>query len=175
MMFILRWPAILALLALVMVCAVTALGAAGLLANFDAPAVGVEQVDARVAQAQSAAEGSGAAEAGWIDVGLLGAAAVFFLISAIRLMRRTQGFWTWLFGFACFGGRWAWAQQQTDGGVLATVQGIDFNAYMQPAALAADTASAETQVGLLAVVLIVGLIIFIVDTADRAYWDKQGA
>ena len=90
-------------------------------------------------------------------------------------MRRTQGFWTWLLAFACYGGRWAWAQQQTDGGLLATVQGIDFSTYMQPAALAADTASAETQVGLLAVVLIVGVIVFIVDAADRAYWDKQGA
>lgn len=175
MTFILRWPAVLALLALAMLCVVGALGVAGVQTDFEAPAVGIEQVDAQVADAQSAAEGSGAAAAGWIDVGLLGAAAVFFLISAIRLMRRTQGFWTWLLGFACYGGRWAWAQQQADGGVLATIQGVDFNAYMQPAALAADTASAETQVGLLAVVLIVGLIVFIVDAADRAYWDKQGA
>jgi hypothetical protein len=175
MMFILRWPAILALLALVMLCALGALGAAGLITGFEAPAVGVEQVDTRVAEAQGAAARSGAADAGWIDVGLLGAAAVFFLIAAIRLMRRTQGFWTWLLAFACYGGRWAWAQQQTDGGLLATVQGIDFSTYMQPAALAADTASAETQVGLLAVVLIVGVIVFIVDAADRAYWDKQGA
>jgi uncharacterized membrane protein len=28
---------------------------------------------------------------------------------------------------------------------------------------------------LLAIILIVGLFVFIVDAADRAYWDKQGA
>lgn len=175
MTFILRWPAVLALLALAMLCVAGALGAAGVLTGFEAPATGVEQVDTRVAEVQGAAERSGAAEAGWIDVGLLGAAAVFFLISAIRLMRRTQGFWTWLLGFACYGGRWAWAQPQADGGVVATIQGVDLNAYLQPAALAANTASTEAQVGLLGVVLIVGLIVFIVDAADRAYWDKQGA
>src|SRR5688572_3345948 len=112
MTFILRWPAILALLALAMLCVAGALGAAGVLTSFEAPATGVGQVDAQVANAQGAAERSGAAEASWIDVGLLAAAAVFFLISAIRLMRRTQGFWTWLLGFACYGGRWAWAQPQ---------------------------------------------------------------
>ena len=173
MTFILRWPAILVLLALMLLSAVGALGAAGMITGFEAPGVGVEQVDARVAEAQAAAESSGAANANWIDVGLLGAAALFFLISAIRLMRRTQGFWTWLLGFACYGGRWAWQQQQSDGGVVATVQSIDINAYAQPQTLAMY--STEAQVGLLAIVLIVGLIVFIVDAVDRAHWDKQGA
>lgn len=175
MTFILRWPAILALLALVLLCALGALGAAGLLAGVDAPSLGVERVDAQVAQAQAAAEQSGAADATWIDVGLLAAAAVFFLISAIRLMRRTQGFWTWLLGFACYGGRWAWAQQQSDTGVMATLQNINLGAYAQPQVVASDLTTPEAQIGLLAVVLIVGLIIFIVDAADRAYWDKQAA
>jgi hypothetical protein len=151
------------------------LGAAGLITGFNAPGVGVEQVDAQVAAAQSAAENSGAADANWIDVGLLAAAAVFFLISAIRLIRRTQGFWTWLLGFACYGGRWAYAQQQQDGGVMATVQGIDINAYAQPQMVVSDLSTPEAQVGLLAIVLVVGLFIFIVDAADRAHWDKQGA
>ena len=175
MTFILRWPAILALLALVLLCALAALGAAGVIADFQAPAVGVEQVDSRVAEAQSEAANSGAANADWIDVGLLGAAGVFFLISAIRLMRRTQGFWTWLLGFACYGGRWAWAQQEGDANVLATLRGIDINAYLRPQTVISDTASPEAQVGLLAIVLIVGVIILIVDASDRAYWDKQGA
>jgi hypothetical protein len=175
MTFILRWPAILVLLALVLVSAIGALGAAGVLTGFSAPAVGVEQVDTQVANAQSAAEASGAADAGWIDVGLLAGAALFFLISAVRLMRRTQGFWTWLLGFACYGGRWGWAQTQSGNDVLATVQGLDFGAYMQPQAVAGDLAGAEAQVGILAIVLLVGLIIFIVDAVDRAYWDKQGA
>jgi hypothetical protein len=46
---------------------------------------------------------------------------------------------------------------------------------MQPQALVSDLSTPEAQVGLLAIVVIVGLFIFIVDAADRAYWDKQGA
>jgi hypothetical protein len=175
MTFILRWPAILVLLALVLLSFAGALAAAGLITDIQAPASGVEQVDTRVAEAQTAAANSGAAEASWIDVGLLAGAGLFFLISAIRLMRKTQGFWTWLFGFALYGGRWAWQQQGSEGGVMATIRGIDPNAYLQPQAVIADLASPTAQAGLLGVVLIVGIFIFIVDAADRAYWDKQGA
>jgi hypothetical protein len=175
MTFILRWPAILVLLAFVLLSAIGALGAAGELTGFQAPAVGVEQVDTQVLAAQSAAERTGAADAGWIDVGLLGAAALFFLISAVRLMRRTQGFWTWLFGVACYGGRWAWGQVQSGNDVLATVQGLNFGVYAQPQIVVSDLTAPEAQIGLLGVVLLVGLIILIVDAADRAYWDKQGA
>lgn len=175
MTFILRWPAILVMLALVLLCLAGALGAVGLITGFDAPAVGLEQLDAQVAEAQSAAESTGAANATWIDVGLLAGAAIFFLVSAIRLIRRTQGFWTWLLAFALYGGRWAWSQQYNEGGVMGTIQGVDINAYMQPQTLVADLASPAAQVGLLAIILIVGLFVFIVDAADRAYWDKQGA
>lgn len=172
MTFILRWPAILALFALALLSFIGAAGAAGVIAGYEAPGVGVEQVDTRVAEAQSAAAESGAAQAGWIDVGLLAGAGLFFLIAAVRLIRRTQGFWTWLIGFALYGGRWALAQQ---GDLVETIRGIDPTVYMQPQAVLADLATVEAQVGLLAVVLIVGLFIFIVDAADRAYWDKQGA
>jgi hypothetical protein len=55
------------------------------------------------------------------------------------------------------------------------VQGIDVNAYTQPQAVIADIGSPESQIALLAIILIVGLFVFIVDAADRAYWDKQGA
>ncbi len=172
MTFILRWPAILVLLALVLLCLVGAVGAAGVITGFEAPASGVDRIDTQVADAQDAAAETLPAEAGWIDVGLLAGAALFFLISAVRLMRRTQGFWTWLLGFALFGGRWAWAQQ---GNLVETVRGIDPSVYMQPQGLLADTGSPEAQVGLLAIILIVGLFVFVVDAADRAYWDKQGA
>jgi hypothetical protein len=175
MTFILRWPAILAMLALVLLCIAGALGAAGLITGFEAPGTGLEPVDAQVAQAQSAAEQTGAANATWIDVGLLAGAAIFFLISAVRLIRRTQGFWTWLFGFALYGGRWAWGQQSSEGGALATVQSIDINVYRQPQSLLGDLGAPEAQIGILAIILIVGLFVFIVDAADRAYWDKQGA
>ena len=172
MTFILRWPSILVLLALVLMCIAGALAAAGVIADFQAPASGVSQVDAQVAEAQVAAANSGAAEASWIDVGLLAGAALFFLIAAVRLMRRTQGFWTWLIGFALFGGRWAYGQQ---GDLMTTVQGIDPNAYLAPQELLNDLGSPTFQVGVLGVILIIGLFIFIIDAADRAYWDKQGA
>lgn len=109
----------------------------------------------------------------WIQTGLWWAAGLFFLISAIRLIRRTQGFWVWLLGFACYGGRWALAQQG-DGGLMATVRSIDPNAYLNPVQLfdqAAD--SPEAQLGVLGIALLVGLIIFLVDLADRAYWAKH--
>src|SRR5262245_4149063 len=173
MAFVLRWLAILALLALVLLCAIGALGAAGVITGYDVPASGVAQVDTQIAAAQSAADRN-AASAGWIDVGLLGAATLFFLISAIRLMRRTQGFWTWLLGFACYGGRWAWAQQQ-DGNALATLQSINVNAYMQPQALLNNLGSTEAQVALLAIMLVLCLFVLIVDAADRTHWDKQAA
>lgn len=172
MTFILRWPAILALLALMLLSFAGALGAAGQITGYAAPSVGVEQVDGQVAEAQMAAANTGASSATWIDVGLLAGAGLFFLIAAVRLMRRTQGFWTWLIAFALYGGRWAMAQQ---GDLVASIQALDISAYMQPQVLFADLGSTEAQVGLLGVVLFVGLLIFIVDAADRAYWDKQGA
>jgi len=171
MTFILRWPSILVLLALVLLCILGAVGAAGVITGFDAPSVGMEQVDAQVAEAQASADAV-AATATWLDVGLLGGAALFFLIAAVRLMRRTQAFWTWLLGFALYGGRWAYAQQD---GLLPTIQGIDPNAYMAPQALLQDLGSPTAQVGLLAIILIVGVFTFIIDAADRSYWDKQGA
>ncbi|MGD9968572.1 MAG: hypothetical protein AB7T59_18795 [Hyphomonadaceae bacterium] len=175
MTFILRWPAILAMLALVLFCVAGALAAAGLITDIQAPAVGVEQVDSQVAEAQSAAGGTGAADATWIDVGLLAGAAIFFLISAVRLIRRTQAFWTWLLGFALYGGRWAWSQQYSEGGVMGTIQGVDISAYAQPQLLVADLGSPAAQVGILGIILIVGFFVLIVDAADRAYWDRQGA
>jgi len=165
MTFILRWPAILVLLALVGLSALGALAAASVLTGYAPP---IDQVQA----VQASAVDAGAAEAGWIDVGLLAAAAIFFLISAIRLIRRTQGFWTWLLGFACYGGRWAYAQGQ---GVVDEIRQIDPNIYLQPQTLIGDLASTESQVAVLAAVLVVGLFVFIVDAADRAYWDRQGA
>jgi hypothetical protein len=164
MTFILRWPSILVLLGLSLLSIVGALAAAGLISGYEAPI-------AQVREAQASAAETGAAEATWIDVGLLAGAGVFFLISAIRLIRRTQGFWTWLLGFACYGGRWAMAQE---GDLLAMVRGVDLNAYLQPQVLVTDLTTPEAQVGLLGLVLIVGLLVFIVDAADRAYWDKHG-
>ncbi|MEZ5959701.1 MAG: hypothetical protein R3C30_04640 [Hyphomonadaceae bacterium] len=163
MTFILRWPAILVLLLLVL----ASLGAAF------AGTVHLAQlpIELPVTAEQEATINS----LSWIEVGLWAGAGLFFLISAVRLIRRTQGFWTWLIGFAFYGARWAMAQQNEAGGLVANVQGINVSAYTAPAELAANTGSTEAQVGILGIILIVGLIIFIVDAADRAYWDKQGA
>ena len=164
MTFILRWPAILVLLALVLLSFAGAFAATAVLANLpiDLGAVLSEGQIATVRQSN------------WIEAGLWYGAGLFFLISAVRLIRRTQGFWTWLLGFACYGGRWAWSQQN-DGGLVSTVQGIDLNSYRAPEALAATPESPEAQIGVLAIVLVLGLIMLIVDAADRAYWDKHGA
>lgn len=170
MTFILRWPAVLVLLAAVLMSAAGALGAAGVIANYQVPLTGVEAVDAPLVEAQQAAAQSGAAEANWIDIGLLSGAAVFFLISAIRLMRRTQAFFTWLLGFACFAGRWAYAQGDA---LMQTVQSIDIDVYRTPQTLLSDVASTEAQVALLALLVLVGLIALIVDGADRSYWRSQ--
>lgn len=166
MTFILRWPSILVLLAVALLSIIGAAAAGAALANVSTPIT---------ADVQNSAAVAGADQKTWLDVGLWAAAGLFFIIAAVRLMRRTQGFWTWLVGFAAYGGRWAWSQQQVEGGVLGTVQGIDVNTFREPAALAADAGSPESQVAILGIILIVGLLVFIIDAADRAYWDKQGA
>lgn len=172
MTFILRWPAVLVLFGLMLLSFAGALGAAGEITGFSVPALGMEQVDREVANAQGAAAESGAATATWIDVGLLAGAGLFFLIAAVRLVRRTQGFWSWLIGFALYGGRWALEQQ---GNLVDTVKNIDPQVYLAPQTILADLATPEARVGLLGVILIVGLLIFVIDAADRAYWDRQGA
>jgi hypothetical protein len=164
MTFILRWPAILVLFALVLLSAVGALGAAGVISGYEAP---VEQV--QTAQAEIAT--TGAADATWLDVGLLAAAALFFLISAIRLIRKTQGFWTWLLGFACYAGLWAYNEGPS---LVDRVKALDLTVFRQPQVLLNDPASLQTQIAVLALILIVGVFTFIIDAADRAYWDRQG-
>jgi LPXTG-motif cell wall-anchored protein len=161
MTFILRWPAILVLLLLVAMSLAPGLAVAATLLG--AP---VDLAAIHPSLPGFAANGT------WVDAGLWLAAGVFFLVSAVRLIRRTQGFWTWLLGFACYGARWALAQQ---GDLMATVQSIDLSRYSQPAELAQTGETTEAQVALLGIILVVGLIVFIVDAADRAYWDKQGA
>ncbi len=172
MTFILRWPASLVLFGLMLLSCAGALGAAGQITGFEVPGFGLERVDQQLSSAQDAAAQTGAASAGWLDVGLLAGAGVFFLIAAVRLIRRTQGFWTWLIGFALYGGRWALEQQ---GSLVETVKGINPQAYLEPQTILADLATPEARVGLLGLILIVGLLIFVIDAADRAYWDKHGA
>jgi hypothetical protein len=165
MMFILRWPAILALFALALLSFLGAAAAASAMTGFD-PGM------AQVQDAQRAAADAGAAQSTWIDVGLWAGAGLFFLIAAVRLIRKTQGFWSWLVGFALYGGRWALAQE---GSLVDTVKGINPQAYLTPQTILTDLATPEAQVGLLGLILVVGLLIFVIDASDRSYWDKQGA
>jgi hypothetical protein len=164
MTFILRLPAILVLLALVLLSLAAAFAATVVLAHLPVdlqsvlPPSDVDQLS----------------HVNWLQTGLLYGAGLFFLISTVRLLRRTQGFWTWLLGFACFGGRWALAQQE-NGGLVGTVQHINPNAYLQPQTLIATPDAPEAQVALLGAILLVGLIILIIDAADRAHWDREGA
>lgn len=163
MAFILRWPAIAALLLLV-------------LASLGAAFAGTVHLAELPIQLPLTADQQATVNAlTWLEVGLWTGAGLFFLIAAVRLMRRTQGFWTWLIGFGFYGARWAIAQQNEGGGLVANVQSIDVNAYRAPAELVENTGGTEAQVGILAIILIVGLLIFIVDAVDRAHWDKQGA
>lgn len=164
MTFILRWPAVLALFALVAVCVVGAATAGAALLGYSAPIAEVQSVQAQAAEA-------GVAHATWLDVGLWGAAGLFFLIAAVRLIRRTQGFWVWLLGFAAYAGGWAYAQ---GAGVLEHFQALSIDVYRDPQALLADLGSFEAQVAILGVILVVGVFVAIVDGADRAYWDKHG-
>jgi len=164
MTFILRLPAILALVALVLISLIGAVLATVVLAHVPLDLSSVLSPEQRAQLAQVS----------WVETGLRYAAGIFFLVAAVRLIRRTQGFWTWLLGFACYGGRWAW-QQQSQGDIVNSVRRINPQVYLHPQDLLGSLDSTESQVALLAVILIVGLVILIIDAADRAHWDRQGA
>jgi hypothetical protein len=164
MTIILRLPAILALLALVLISLIGAVLATVVLTHLPIDLSGILSAEQRTQLSQVS----------WVETGLRYGAGVFFLIAAVRLIRRTQGFWTWLLGFACYGGRWAW-QQQSQGDIVNSVRNINPQIYLHPQDMLGSLDSTESQVALLAVILIVGLIILIIDAADRAHWDRQGA
>ncbi len=163
MMFILRWPVILILLGLVAASVFPA--AVGTIQAYNLP------IDLTPISGPSESLRELAASTTMPERILWYVAAVFFLIAAIRLIRRTQGFWMWLFGFACLGGRWALAQQYQEGGIEATVESVNVQSFA-PENLA--TGGASAQITVLVALLILGVLIFIIDAADRAYWDKHG-
>jgi hypothetical protein len=164
MTFIVRLPAILALLVLVVASLGPAIAATLVLTGLPFDLAALIGADAA---AQLRAD---SAASTWLEVGLWYGAGVMFLIAAIRLMRRTQGFWLWLLGFACFGARWAVPQEN---GPLETIKNLDLNNYLKPDVLMAASTSSETQLGLLGIVVVVGLMILIVDAADRSHWNRQ--
>lgn len=163
-MFILRWPVALVLLALV----AASLFPAAVVTLLRTDAVDLSAMAGPMAEVQDYA-----ITATWLEAGLWYGAALFFFIAAVRLMRRTQAFWAWLIGFALYGGRWALNQQNQDGGFVASIQSLSAESF-QPENLSA-TDQPAAQITLLAVVLVIGLLIFIIDAADRAYWNRQEA
>ena len=163
MSFILRWPTVLVLLALVAWCLLGAGAPAAVLLNLPVDLPGITP-DRRAILAGVS----------WIEIGLWFGAGLFFFIAMVRLMRRTQAFWSWLLAFALFGGHWGWAQQ-SEGGLLATVQSVEVESFTQPQALIASPDGTESQVVILAIILVVGLLILVIDAADRSYWESQTA
>lgn len=164
MTFILRWPSVLVLFALAAISLTAGGTASVVLAGLP--------VDLSTSLSPEQIETLGRVT--WLEAGLWLGAGLFFFIAMIRLVRRTQAFWSWLIAFALFGGRWALAQQQ-EGGLLATVQSVDVQSFAQPQALVASPDATESQVAILAIILLVGLLILVIDAADRAYWERQAA
>ncbi|HWA01265.1 MAG TPA: hypothetical protein VG841_13220 [Caulobacterales bacterium] len=161
MLFIARWLLVLVLLVLV---------AASL---FPAAVTTIVQnhlpVDLTAVSSQLEQLGSAATP---LELGLWYAAAFFFFVAAVRLIRRTQAFWAWLLAFACYGGRWALQEQEQPGGALSTIQSLKIDDF-RPENLA--TIGPSTQVTLLGVILVIGVLLLIMDIADRRFWDHQTA
>ena len=143
-MFLLRWPLVLILLVYIAACL------------FPATVTTLEHVQTEIVDiaqvSQTLSELGGAATP--IEAGLWYGAALFLFIAMVRLIRRTQAFWVWLIGFALYGARWAlW--KQTEGG------------------LQFSTDYPVTDYAPVGVLLTVGLLILLVDGADRAHWARQ--
>ena len=164
MMFIVRWPVVLVLLGLVAACVFPAL--IGTIETYNLP-IDLSSVLAVSENLERWAESTTMPERV-----LWYAAGVLFFVTAVRLIRRTQGFWVWLLGFACYGARWALGQQHQEGGFAGTLSELTPDQFT-PDALASGGSTA--QVTFLAFMLVVGLLIFLIDAADRAHWDRQGA
>jgi hypothetical protein len=103
----------------------------------------------------------------WVQVALWAGAGLFFLISAIRLMRATQGWFLWLLGVVCYVGRWV-AGQGGPEAALGQVSDLDAGAYLKPGELLGDLTAPEVQVGRFSLLLLLGLIVLIVDLSDKA-------
>jgi hypothetical protein len=159
-MWIVRWPIVLALFVYVIVCAGLAAGAAvdrlGL-APFENPAW------RRFSEY--------AVNTTWLQTALCAGGAVLLFVAAVRLIRRTQAFWAWLIGFAMIGARWG-LMWQADGGPSVDLAQIGSELATKEGAQRLAS-SAGYDFGPIGVLLIIGLIILIVDAADRAHWARR--
>ncbi|NWG52785.1 MAG: hypothetical protein HXY28_03620 [Hydrogenophilaceae bacterium] len=157
-MFILRWPLALVLFGYCLLFLGAATGVAA-----DRLGLGLDSAiwDAFVMRAAGVT---------WIETALWAAAGIFLFISGVRLIRRTQGFWAWLLGFACYGVRWGLTTVKSDDNIIA-----DAAAVRTPEQALETAVEATTNYPLIALLalLIVGLLILIVDTADKR-WSRRG-
>ena len=55
------------------------------------------------------------------------------------------------------------------------MQSVEVESFTQPQALIASPDGTESQVVILAIILVVGLLILVIDAADRSYWESQTA
>lgn len=109
------------------------------------------------------------ASASWYETALWYGSAVLLFIALVRLVRKTQAFWAWLLGFACYGGHWALAEQR-EGGVMTTLQSLTLDS-IKPENVQPD--SPVTALGLIVLLFIIGILIWMIDHGDRAYWNRQ--
>lgn len=108
-----------------------------------------------------------------IEIALWYGAAVFFLLTVIRLIRKTRSFWTWAIGFVLYAGHWWMAKEaEGDGGAMALLQRLSLDSFM-PANLGSPSGASEVVV--LAGLLVVGLLVFIVHSADRSAYRSMQA
>lgn len=151
-MFILRWPLVLVLFGY---CILFLAAAAGVAA--DRLGLGLESAiwDSFVMRAAGVT---------WVETALWAAAGIFLFISGVRLIRRTQGFWAWLLGFACYGIRWGLTTVKSDDNIIADAAAVR---TAEEAIEAAAQATTDTPLIALGALLVVGLLILIVDTADK--------
>jgi hypothetical protein len=159
MSFVLRW-----LLILILMAFVAQMLAAG-------PLLGLIQTQAHVDLTMLTTGWSGLARNDdWIEAALWYAAAAFLVIAVIRLVRRTQAFWMWLLAFALLGARWGLSLRAVEGGAVGLLQSLTPQSF-DLALLAANPPLLS--ILLLIKLLLIGLLILVVDHADKAYWDRH--
>ncbi len=152
-----------------MVLVLIALAAASL---FPAAIVAIDRMDLALDLSSLSPELAAlAAGATWLEAALWFAAGLLFLIASVRLVRRTEGFWVWLIGFALYSSRWA-VTVEDQSGLMKSLQSVTPESFTPDQITSASPAA---QLIILGAHLAVGLIILAIDVADRRYWDSHGA
>lgn len=158
-MWIIRLPLALLTLAVALVCAALAAGATA------------NQLGMTIDNEAWRAFSEQAANTTWVQAALWTGAALCLFIAAIRLLRRTFAFWFWILGFGFFAARW-WLMRRNEGGLPVDVAEIS---SVESAQKAAIEASNDYGLVALAVLLVLGLVILLIDAVDRAARNRREA